>query len=130
VAVVFQAAAIGGVFWAAGWLGGAQSLGRLIWMLLVALWPITFVVTVVNVAIAASASAALDRRRMTVREALAVARERIGQIALWALFATGLGALLQPLARRRPFRQSSSGGGPRCTRSSPWRSTATPSRAR
>jgi hypothetical protein len=104
LSVTFHVAAIAVLFWAAGWLGGSQSVGRLIWMLLVTVWPVTFVTTALNVAIAASTSAALDGRGVTVREALAVARGRMGQIALWALLATGLGALLQQLAGRRPFR--------------------------
>jgi hypothetical protein len=104
LSVTLQVAALGLLFWAAGWLGGSESVGRLAWTLLVIAWPVAFVLTVVNVAIAAAASAAIDRRTMTAREALAVPFRWIDQIATWSLLATVVGAVLQQLARRRPFR--------------------------
>ncbi|HEY4095085.1 MAG TPA: DUF6159 family protein [Baekduia sp.] len=94
------------LFWAAGWLGGSERAGRLALVLLVGIWPVAFVATLLNVAIAASVGALLDGRRMSVRAALTVPLKWIDQIAAWAVLATCVGAVLQQLARRRPFRGS------------------------
>jgi hypothetical protein len=104
LSVAFGVAAIGALFWAAGWLGGSQSVGRLVVTLLVAAWPFAFVTTMLNVAIAASVGAVLDGRRLSMREALTVSLKWIDQIAQWALLATVVGAVLQQLGRRRPLR--------------------------
>ena len=85
--------------WHAG--RGADN-GRLLLVTAIAAYPLTFISVFLNVALAAAASAALEGRRMGALEALGIATERIGQIALWSALAAGVGVLLQELASRLP----------------------------
>ncbi len=66
-------------------------------------YPLTFFGVFFSTAIAAAASAALDGRKMSVGEALAVPSRRIGQVALWTLLVTVVGTVLNQLASRLPF---------------------------
>jgi hypothetical protein len=87
----------------AGWHAGQQSdRGRLLLVVAIAAYPLTFIGVFLNVALAAAASASLDGRRIGVLEALGVAVGRIGQIALWSALSAGVGVLLQEIASRLP----------------------------
>jgi hypothetical protein len=79
------------------------SSGRLALAALILAYPLVFISVFFNTAIAAAASAALDDRRMTLREALAVPARRLGQVAVWALLATVFGVVLEQIARRLPL---------------------------
>jgi Family of unknown function (DUF6159) len=82
---------------------GHDSGGRLALIALVLGYPLTFVSVFFNTAIAAAAAAALDGRRLSLGEALAVPTRRIGQVALWALMAAVVGVVLEQLASRLPL---------------------------
>ncbi len=56
-----------------------------------------------NTAIAAAAAAALDGRRLTLGQALAVPVRRIGAVAVWALIAAVVGFVLEQAASRLPL---------------------------
>jgi Family of unknown function (DUF6159) len=99
---VFAIAATLAIFDLAGWLHDPGRTGRLLLLYAIFSWPMTFVTTFLNVALAAAADARLDGRRLTVREALGVSVSRLGAIAGWSLLATGVGILLQQLAERVP----------------------------
>jgi Family of unknown function (DUF6159) len=71
-------------------------------VVLIAAWPLAFIGTFFNVAIAAAAAARLDDRRLTARDALAVSLRRLPQIVLWSALATGVGLLLREIASRLP----------------------------
>jgi Family of unknown function (DUF6159) len=60
-------------------------------------YPLTLISTFCNVAFALLAAAAIDGRRMTVGEAFAGARSRLGASAIWALIATVVGTALRGL---------------------------------
>jgi hypothetical protein len=90
------------IFDLAGWLQDPRREGHLLLLYAIFSWPMTFVATFLNVALAAAADARLDGRHLTVREALGVAVARLGPIAGWSLLATGVGILLQQLAERVP----------------------------
>ena len=60
-------------------------------------FPFTLISTFCNVAFAALAAAAVDGRPMTVRQAFARARSRLGAIVLWSLIATLVGIVLRSL---------------------------------
>jgi hypothetical protein len=98
----FTIAATLAIFDAAGWVHDPSREGHLLLLYAIFSWPITFVATFLNVALAAAADARLDGGRLTVREALGVAVARVGPIAGWSLLATGVGILLQQLAERVP----------------------------
>jgi uncharacterized protein DUF6159 len=98
----FTIAATVAIFALAGWLEDPGRTGRLLLLYAIFSWPMTFVATFLNVALAAAANARLDGGRLTVREALGVAVARVGPIAGWSLLATGVGILLQQLAERLP----------------------------
>jgi hypothetical protein len=98
----FTIAATLAIFALAGWLHDPGREGHLLLVYAIFSWPMTFVATFLNVALAAAADARLDGRRLTVGEALGVAVARIGPIAGWSLLATGVGILLQQLAERVP----------------------------
>lgn len=102
IGAVLSIAATLAIFGLAGWLDQPGSAGRLLLLCAVFSWPMTFVTTFLNVALAAIADARLDGRRLTLREALGVSVARIGPIAGWSLLATGVGILLQQLAERVP----------------------------
>jgi hypothetical protein len=96
------------IFDLAGWLDGPRREGHLLLLCAIFSWPMTFVATFLNVALAAAADARLDGRHLTMRQAVGVAGARIGPIVGWSLLATGVGILLQQLAERVP----SVGGSP------------------
>jgi hypothetical protein len=95
VAVIFG---FGGLFG-----DGGFSRGHVAVVALVVAYPLMFVSVFLNTAIAAAAAAAMEGRRLSVGEALAVPARRIGTVALWALIAAGVGMLLEQLASRLPF---------------------------
>jgi hypothetical protein len=98
---LFGALAAALLFHLAGYLDGHPSRGRLMLLMLVGGWPMTFVGTFLNIAVATAADAVLSGRpRPTVGEALAMARAKAGQIALWSLLAAGVGQLLSQLGER------------------------------
>lgn len=89
-----------------GLSGGLHHPGRqtslVLWVLLLS-YPLTFANVFLGTAIAAAAAAAMRGQHLGMREALAVPAGRLGQVALWALLATGVGILLEQLASRLPF---------------------------
>lgn len=91
------------MLWLSGALAHPHDRGRLWLGALIAYWPATFVGTFINVALAAAAAEAMRGRHLSLRQALAVAARRTGQIAIWSLLATGVGILLQELASRLPW---------------------------
>jgi Family of unknown function (DUF6159) len=66
-------------------------------------YPLTFVSTFFNTAIAAAAAAALDGRHLSVGEALAVPTRKLGTVALWSLIAAVVGFVLEQLSSRLPL---------------------------
>jgi hypothetical protein len=66
-------------------------------------YPLTFLSVFLNTAIAAAAAAALEGRRLTLGQALAVPIRRIGAVAMWALIAAIVGFVLEQLASRLPL---------------------------
>jgi hypothetical protein len=82
--------------------GSSQSQGRLLVVVLLGSYPLTFVSVYFNVALVAAAAAALEGRRLTLSEAFAVSRARLGQIAAWALFASLVGLVLREVVARIP----------------------------
>jgi Family of unknown function (DUF6159) len=70
---------------------------------LILAYPLTFLSVFLNTAIAAAAAAALEGRRLTVGQALAVPMRRIGAVAVWALIAAVVGVVLEQLASRLPL---------------------------
>jgi uncharacterized protein DUF6159 len=103
MSLLVTAAGTVALFWAAGWRGGSDHTDRLVWVSAVAAWPLTFVGTFFNVALAAAAAAALQGERMSLGRALGVSVRRLGQIALWSLLAAGVGVALREIAERVPF---------------------------
>lgn len=98
------AGAIALIFGLSGFFGGERSSqGHVALIALIFSYPLTFVSVFFNVAIAAAASAALDGRRLSLGEALAVPARRVGQVALWALIVAGVGMVLEQLANRLPL---------------------------
>jgi Family of unknown function (DUF6159) len=79
--------------------------GRVAIVALILAYPLMFVSTFFNTAIAAAAAAAagLQGRRLSLGQALAVPASRVGQLAVWALLATIFGVVLEQLARRLPL---------------------------
>src|SRR4051794_12144134 len=108
LAAISAAANIAGVlllFKLAGWHDGERPPqgGRVVLATAIAAYPLTFLSVFLNVAIAAAAAGeAPQGRKLGVLDALGVAAGRLGQIALWAALATGVGLLLQELASRLP----------------------------
>jgi hypothetical protein len=76
--------------------------GHFALLLLIAAWPLTFIATFFNVAIASAAAARLDGGRLSVGDALSRAADRLGQVILWSLLATGVGIVLREIASRLP----------------------------
>lgn len=97
------AATVAVVFGLSGAFGHRTSEGRFLLILLILSYPLTFISVFFNTAIAAAASAALEGRRLSLGEALAVPTRRIGQVALWALIAAVVGVVLEQLASRLPL---------------------------
>jgi hypothetical protein len=100
VAVVFGVAGL-----ASGGAHGHRHLvgDRVAIVALILAYPLMFISTFFNTAIAAAASAGLEGRRLSLSQALAVPASRIGQLAVWALLATIFGVVLEQLARRLPL---------------------------
>jgi hypothetical protein len=82
-----------------GHLSGEQIL----LFTLIFAYPLTFVSVFLNTAIAACAAAALEGRRLSLGQALAVPMRRLGAVAVWALIAAVVGFVLEQLASRLPF---------------------------
>ena len=101
--LVISAGATAALFWATGWWDRPDHADRVVWVPAAAAWPLTFVGTFFNVALAAAAAAALEGRRLSLREALGISVSRLGQIALWSLLAAGVGVVLRALAERVPL---------------------------
>jgi hypothetical protein len=66
-------------------------------------YPLTLLSVFLNTAIAASAAAALEGRRLSLGQALAVPMGRIGAVALWALIAAVVGFVLEQLVSKLPL---------------------------
>lgn len=91
------------VFLLAGYLAGThRSGGSLGVLVLIALYPSTFVSIFFNVALACAASAAFDGEHLSAREALRMAYGKRRRIALWALISTLVGTLINEIASRLP----------------------------
>ena len=100
VAVIFGIAGFG-----SSGAHGHQRLvdGQVVVVALILAYPLMFISTFLNTAIAAAASARLEDRRLSLGQSLAVPAGRIAQLALWALLATIFGVVLEQLARRLPL---------------------------
>jgi hypothetical protein len=100
VAVIFGVAGIG-----SSGAHGHRHLadGRVVVVALILAYPLMFISTFFNTAIAAAASAGLQGRRLSLGQALAVPASRVAQLAAWALLATIFGVVLEQLARRLPL---------------------------
>ncbi len=66
-------------------------------------YPLTFLSVFLNTAIAAAAAAALEGRRLTLGQALAVPVRRIAAVAVWSLIAAVVGFVLEQAASRLPL---------------------------
>ncbi|HTC59657.1 MAG TPA: DUF6159 family protein [Solirubrobacteraceae bacterium] len=100
VAVIFGVAGFG----SSGTHGHRHLVdGRVAIVALILAYPLMFVSTFFNTAIAAAAAAGLQGRRLSLGQALAVPASRVGQLAVWALLATIFGVVLEQLARRLPL---------------------------
>jgi Family of unknown function (DUF6159) len=66
------------------------------------LYVLTFISVFFNTAIAASASAAMDGRKLSLGKALGVSVSRVGQLAAYSFLAALLGVVIEQLARRIP----------------------------
>jgi hypothetical protein len=66
-------------------------------------YPLTFLSVFLNTAIAAAAAAALEGKRLTLGQALAVPVRRIGAVAVWSLIAAVVGFVLEQAASRLPL---------------------------
>jgi len=98
-------AALAVVYDADGLFSGHRQThdSRLLLATLILAYPLTFMSVYFNTAIASAASAVLDGRRLTVRQALAVPTRRLGQVALWSLLVAGVGVIVDQLASRLPL---------------------------
>jgi hypothetical protein len=94
VAIVLAAIVLAGPGTAL-YASGSKPAGIVLWA--IAAYALTFIAIYCNVALAAAASQSLDGRDSTVASGFAVARQRTGIIAAWALVALVVGALLQAL---------------------------------
>jgi hypothetical protein len=91
------------LLWFAGYDTDQPGSDRFLWVFALATWPLTFVGTFFNVALAAAAAARFDGRRLSMGEALAVPARRVGQVAMFSLLAAGVGVVLQMIADRLPW---------------------------
>jgi hypothetical protein len=82
---------------------GHLKEGQIALFALIFAYPLTFLSVFLNTAIAAAAAAALDGRRLTLGQALAVPLRRIGAVAVWALIAAIVGFVLEQAASRLPL---------------------------
>ena len=76
--------------------------GKVLLATLIALYPATFISVFFNVALVSAANAELEGHRLSFGEAIGEASGRLGKIALWSLFAAGVGALIAELSSRLP----------------------------
>lgn len=88
------------------WLSRSRSPGEsvgglLIWIAVLG-YPLAFLSTFFNVAIAAAANAALEGRRLSFLEAVRCAGRRLDQVALWALVVSGVGLIVREIGSRLP----------------------------
>ena len=79
-----------------------QSTPHLALVYVIASFPITWIATYLNVALAAAASEALDGRRLALRQALAASNGRLLQITTWTLLLTVVGVLIREVLSRIP----------------------------
>ncbi|HEY2477792.1 MAG TPA: DUF6159 family protein [Solirubrobacterales bacterium] len=79
-----------------------HSSGGLALAGLIALYPMTLLSVIFNVALGGAAAASLEGRSIGVRQALEISWTRLGRIAQWALLAAGVGFILEQLASRIP----------------------------
>jgi hypothetical protein len=77
--------------------GDGGSTGLLVAAVVVAAFVLTFISTFFNVAFLVMVDAHIDGREVTAREAIGVARGRIGAILGWSLLATVVGIALRAL---------------------------------
>lgn len=77
--------------------------GRVVLVALILAYPLMFISTFFNTAIAAAAAAGLEGKKLSLGQALAVPASRVGPLAVWALLATIFGVILEQLARRLPL---------------------------
>jgi hypothetical protein len=104
ISVVAGAIGLALIFVLSGSFDNGHLSGRQILLFtLIFAYPLTFVSVFLNTAIAASAAAALEGRRLSLGEALAVPMRRLGAVALWALIAAVVGFVLEQLASRLPL---------------------------
>jgi Family of unknown function (DUF6159) len=82
---------------------GHLSGGQILLFTLIFAYPLTFVSVFLNTAIAASAAASLEGRRLSLGQALGVPLRRLGPVAVWALIAAVVGFVLEQLASRLPL---------------------------
>jgi hypothetical protein len=82
---------------------GRLSSEQILLFTLIFAYPLTFLSVFLNTAVAACAAAALEGRRLSLGEALAVPMRRLGAVALWALIAAVVGFVLEQLASRLPL---------------------------
>lgn len=82
---------------------GRLSSEQILLFTLIFAYPLTLVSVFLNTAIAAAAAAALEGRRLSLGEALAVPTRRLGAVALWSLIAAVVGFVLEQLASRLPL---------------------------
>jgi hypothetical protein len=80
-----------------------QSRGHLALIGLISLYPATLVSVFFNVALAGAAGAALEGKKVSVRQALSASLKKLDRIALWSLIAAGVGLLLNQIASRLPW---------------------------
>lgn len=96
-------------FFAAIWASGAgadedQASRSIGWVVLFAYYFANyFVIVFFNSALVACAMARLRGANPTARDGLRAARERVGQIAAWALFAASVGVVLRMIESRSAF---------------------------
>ena len=76
--------------------------GKVLLATLISLYPTTFISVFFNVALVSAANAELGGRRLSFGEAIGESSKRLGKIALWSLFAAGVGALIAELSSRLP----------------------------
>ena len=76
--------------------------GTVLLATLISLYPATFISVFFNVALVSAANAELEGRRLAFGEAIGESSKRLGKIALWSLFAAGVGALIAELSSRLP----------------------------
>jgi hypothetical protein len=100
LAAIWGSAALAGVFADADSVDESNPVA--IAFVVVTAYVSTFLAIFFNVALAASASRSFQGVETSVGQGLAAARDRVGQIAAWALLATTVGLALRALEERLP----------------------------